>query len=320
MAQDAQYSQFYNARMYQNPAFTGSDRMHSIGLNHRSQWPGLPGSYTTSMVSYDAWLSKQRIGLGGYVIRDVAGVSQLASTSGNLVGSYTLRLSEGLRFAAGFQAGVVNRNNSFYSLTFESDFEDAIGPRGVDPVLANGVNRTYFDLGLGGLLYSRYFWFGGSVHHLTMPNQGVIEGQDANLPMRITLHFMGNFPLVDVRRFEYDKINYILYPVLQYRKQGPYDQFDGGAYVFINPMVFGVTYRGLPIKQYFPGIFNQDALSFMFGWQYENLRFAYSYDYNLSRVMANISGSHEISVQVLVPYPPERKKVRYRPIPCPKFD
>ena len=52
-AQDPEFSQFYAAPLYLNPAFAGSARCPRIGLNYRNQWPALNKTYITSAVSYD---------------------------------------------------------------------------------------------------------------------------------------------------------------------------------------------------------------------------------------------------------------------------
>ena len=40
-AQDPQFSQYYAAPLYLNPAFTGSEMLPRIGANYRNQWPGI---------------------------------------------------------------------------------------------------------------------------------------------------------------------------------------------------------------------------------------------------------------------------------------
>ena len=43
-AQDPQYSQFYAAPQYLNPAFTGMTIQDRIVINYRHQWPSIPGA------------------------------------------------------------------------------------------------------------------------------------------------------------------------------------------------------------------------------------------------------------------------------------
>ena len=45
--QDPQFSQFYAAQLYLNPAFTGSTQISRAGINYRNQWPAIDASYVT---------------------------------------------------------------------------------------------------------------------------------------------------------------------------------------------------------------------------------------------------------------------------------
>lgn len=48
IAQDPYFSQFYNNRIYLNPAYAGLDRDWTVSLNHRDQWAGVPdGDFNT---------------------------------------------------------------------------------------------------------------------------------------------------------------------------------------------------------------------------------------------------------------------------------
>ena len=52
IAQDTQYSQFYAAPLYLNPALTGASELTRVGVNYRNQWPGLDYSFN----SYSAYI------------------------------------------------------------------------------------------------------------------------------------------------------------------------------------------------------------------------------------------------------------------------
>jgi hypothetical protein len=44
-AQDPQYSQFYAAPLYLNPAFAGATGQNRIGINYRNQWPAIDANF-----------------------------------------------------------------------------------------------------------------------------------------------------------------------------------------------------------------------------------------------------------------------------------
>src|SRR6478736_5086520 len=80
LSQDIQFSQFYNAQLYQNPGFAGAAHLPRATSHSRIQWPALDAKYITSLVSFDGFSSKFNSGFGGYVLKDWQGGSKLTST------------------------------------------------------------------------------------------------------------------------------------------------------------------------------------------------------------------------------------------------
>ena len=70
---------------------------------------------------------------------------------------------------------------------------------------------------------------------------------------------------------------------------------DVGAYFTLPPLIVGLWYRGLPIKQT-DGIANSDALIFMVGVESKRATFGYSFDYTISDLGIGTGGAHEISI------------------------
>ena len=62
-AQDPQFTQFYAAPVYLNPAFTGLTDNHRIAVNYRNQWPSVSKSFQTYLASYDYNLQKINSGI-----------------------------------------------------------------------------------------------------------------------------------------------------------------------------------------------------------------------------------------------------------------
>jgi hypothetical protein len=52
-AQDPQFSQFYAAPLYLNPAFAGGTGQARAGMNYRNQWPAIDANFTTMSVYGD---------------------------------------------------------------------------------------------------------------------------------------------------------------------------------------------------------------------------------------------------------------------------
>ena len=104
-AQDAQFSQYYQAPLYLNPGFTGITPGHRMVLNHRLQWPGLPQAFSTYAASYDMFLEKIRSGVGVQVMTDKMGSANWRSTTVQLLYSYKVPLNEKLVFSPGLSFG-----------------------------------------------------------------------------------------------------------------------------------------------------------------------------------------------------------------------
>ena len=86
-SQDLHFSQFFNSPLTTNPANTGfiPDGNYRIGINYRDQWASIPVPYKTMSAYGDFQLFRDRLeygwlGLGGVVLRDVAGAGNLTST------------------------------------------------------------------------------------------------------------------------------------------------------------------------------------------------------------------------------------------------
>src|SRR5690349_6060643 len=87
-AQDLHFSQWYNSPLTINPANTGfiPDADYRLGANYRNQWSSvMTVPYKTMSIWGDAQVFRDRIesgwvGLGGAILRDVAGSGSLTST------------------------------------------------------------------------------------------------------------------------------------------------------------------------------------------------------------------------------------------------
>src|SRR5689334_25236350 len=87
-AQDLHFSQYFNSPLSTNPANTGfiPDGDYRIGVNYRNQWSSVMSvPYKTMSAFGDMQVGKDRfqngwIGLGGLVLKDVAGAGNLSST------------------------------------------------------------------------------------------------------------------------------------------------------------------------------------------------------------------------------------------------
>jgi type IX secretion system PorP/SprF family membrane protein len=334
-AQDPQYSQFYAAPLYLNPAFAGSAMAPRVNFNHRNQWPSLSANFVTSSISADMYFDKVKSGVGVIVTTDRQ-FTNLTTTDLGLLYSYHLRINDGLTAKLGVQGSYVTRGINFADYTFGDQINTYLTtgayPRiSNDQILQGGNNLTpqlkYWDFSTGALVYSDQFWIGASLHHLNQPTQS-FNDKDARLPMKIGVQAGYRIPLADYLignnlgdAIEREKS---ITPVVHYKRQGASDQLDIGAYLTYSPIVLGAWYRGIPLKTYTKdnvSIISHDAAVFLVGYRQDNFSIGYSYDATISR-LGSTGGAHEISLSYTFSdwiEPRKAPRSRKGELKCPKF-
>jgi type IX secretion system PorP/SprF family membrane protein len=326
--QDPQFSQFYAAPLYLNPAFAGSTNQARVGLNYRNQWPAIDANFTTFSAFGDVYIEEKNSGVGFIINHDREGILGLTSTSVALQYSYDLQLTKKFSFRPGFQAALYNRSVSFSKLTFGNQFDPATGQVDASRISGenlNGQSKFFPDISMGGLLYSQNLWFGVSAFHITQPNQSVVGGSDP-LPIKVSAHagykvfFKEGTMKVGLYNVPQERS---IAPTIQYRHQGQWDQMDVGMYLTLEPLVLGMWYRGIPFKKV-NGYANNESLVMLIGLTKRGpkdiLNIGYSYDYTLSKLGSTSGGAHEFSIMYSWSTRDPRKPAKDKLIiPCPKF-
>lgn len=325
-AQDPQYSQFYANKLYLNPAFSGSEEMSRAFLTARYQWPDLYATYFTGTVSFDHYFEKVKSGSGLIITRDQVPFANLKTTDIGIQYAYRIDISEDLSFRPGIQVSWVSRSIDYTKIDFPAQYDDWGFQGGSTNENLSSDRISYANFAAGGLLYSPVFWFGFASHNLSRPNQSLLQG-DSRLPVRTGFHAGYKIYLKEKARkrygFKEDDDEISLTAAANYRMEGKSDQLDLGAYLNYHQLVFGLWYKGLPVKNYQPTILNHESVIGLIGLDLGNFRMGYSYDITVSRLAkANTAGAHEISLTYLFDLPSGGKKrckpKNRRPV-CPKF-
>ena len=97
-AQDPQFSQFYAAPLYLNPAMAGSTGQARAGINYRNQWPAIDANFTTMSAYFDYFIEDKNSAVGMIITRDKEGLAGLRSISLGLQYAYELKINENLGF------------------------------------------------------------------------------------------------------------------------------------------------------------------------------------------------------------------------------
>ena len=311
-AQDPQFTQFYAAPMYLNPAFTGVTYEHRFVANYRNQWPGIKKAYQTYMASYDYNLSDLNSGLGITVMQDRAGTAGLTHTQFGVNYAYHFKISKFAEIRMGANLNYNMKRLDFSKLKFNDQINSGSS---ISLDAANYEQLNFMDFAAGALLNSTEYWLGLSTKHLTQPNSSLI-GDRVPLPLTISLH--GGYRFIIEQKSK--ELKRYVSPAFNYRHQQKYDQLDIGVYYFHLPLNVGLWYRGLPFKKYEATYSSRETIAVLVGFDITdyNLRVGYSYDLTISKLgISNSLGGHEISLI----YEVAKKKKRNKRIlvSCPKF-
>jgi type IX secretion system PorP/SprF family membrane protein len=335
MAQDPQFTQFYAAPLYHNPAFTGGAYAPRVMFNYRNQWPSLNANFITSLTSVDHYIDKANSGIGLTVLNDAQG-NRLKNTEIAALYSYQLQIGEKNFLRMGLQGSYSVRGFDPSGLTFGDQFTNNgfTGNQSQDPFANRSNFQTIrkFDVGSGFLFYNPRVFLGASMYHITrptlsfadnnIPSPGCVTGDC--IPRKLMINGGLNIPLNNPYSGagNADK-EFVATPTFLYKKQGQFSQLDMGAYLTYTPLTLGLWYRGIPLKKVFSNFPNQDAVAALVGFRFENFSVGYSYDLTISGLGASSGGSHEISISYQLdkfereksPYFKQRKKE----LACPKF-
>ena len=299
-AQDLHFSQYFNAPLLVNPANTGfsPDDDYRVGINYRNQWASItPNPYKTFSAWGDVQLFNDRfatgwVGVGGALLRDVAGSGGLTATRGFASIAYHQLLGQNSLLSGGFNIGFINKRIDLNKLTFDNQwngkFFDITAPSG-ESFAYNSV--TYLDLqaGLNYALFpteNSYINVGFSAMHINRPSESFFASSltETRIDPRFTLFVNGSFKLND---------QWILNPNIYVSKMGT-------AYETVAGLNAHYNLSGDGNSQLIGGLYvrAKDAFIPMAGYQLSDVSFTISYDgtssslgtYNQTR------GAYELSI------------------------
>ena len=319
-SQDIQFSQYYQAPMYLNPAFAGSAHHHRIISHNRLQWPHADAKYTTIQASYDTYFNHYRSGIGFMATSDKQGGNSISSTDFQAIYSYELHLHEKYTFRFGLQGGFIRRNVDVTDRVFPNQTTSD----GYNTSLSSGeglinVSKNMLDISAGGVFYSDRLWLGLAAHHINTPNQSYI-GEVSRYPAKFSVMGGYKIPLSHAHHAFFEDVKEIsLTPTFLYKAQGKSDQLDIGTYLTYDQLLIGTWYRGIPFKKYDSNVSNNESIIGFIGWHFEHFSVGYSYDYILSALrQARPWGAHELNLTVVL-YKEHKGAKPMKKLPCPTF-
>lgn len=301
-AQDLHFSQFMNSPLLTNPANTGfiPDGDYRIGANFRNQWSSITAfPYKTMSAFGDVQTMNNSdntgwLGLGGVVLRDVAGTGVLTSTKVYGSVAYHQMVNAGSLVSLGFNVGWANKRINTTNLTFPSQwngkFFDVNQVTTAPKLDANNI--SYLDMQVG----ANYAYFptdkaylnvGFSAMHVNRPRESFFNassGVDNRIPVRYTGFVNGSFMVND---------RVIVNPNVYASLQAKSYEVVGGLNAHYNlsgdgekVLIAGLYYR------------YKDAVIPMVGLGYKDINFTFTYDATMSDLnnFNNGRGAFEFSI------------------------
>ncbi|MFL2579558.1 MAG: PorP/SprF family type IX secretion system membrane protein [Parvicellaceae bacterium] len=319
-SQDPLFTQFFSNALQLNPALAGRDLSPRFHTTYRNQWPEINNGYITYNIEYDQFADKLHGGIGFQLLHDQTGSGALNTTSFSSIYSYQLAINRDWTVNFGMKASFVQKS---------LDWGDAIWGDQIDPALGvvnptsqpQGNNALYVDFNSGILLFSKNLFLGASIDHLTRPKETFfynISGSNSTNKIPIRSSFHGGYKIRVLQNGLFHK-ELFLSPEFVIDLQSNLKRYNFGTYFVDGIFDLGFWYRHTRFldannENYSP----QDAFVVVIGVEKNNLRFGYSYDFNISNIATSSLGAHEISFTIDLP---EKRKhdSKFRVIQCPQF-
>lgn len=322
-AQDLHFSQFFNSPLTTNPANTGflPENDYRLGANYRQQWASIPVQFKTMSIFGDAQAFRDRfesgwMGLGGAILRDVAGSGNLTSTKVYGSAAYHQMLGATGLLSAGFNVGWANKRIDVTKFTFDSQwngkFFDAGAPSG-ENFAATNINYLDVQVGLNYAYFptdNLYFHTGVSVHHVNSPKETFFNsasGYDNAIARRY-------IAFADAIIKASDRV--IVSPAAYFTTQAKAKELTLGLHANYNlsgdgetQVIGGLYYRG------------GDAFIPMLGFQWKSVRLMFSFDATTSSLKNynNMRGASEFALLYNGFYNQYNKSLRQMQCPTPRF-
>jgi type IX secretion system PorP/SprF family membrane protein len=272
--QDPMTSNYMFNTLTYNPGVAGTSGMICATALNRQQWVGFKGAPSTTLFNVSAPFNpfKIRSGAGLVVESDNIGFDKDISISLNY--SYLLDLGEGV-LGIGISGGVLNKT---LDPTWEIPDGDIFTPPSGDPLIPeNKESVVAFDAGLGFFYTTDKYYAGLSVTHINQPKLKYSKG---------TPYVSRHYYLTGGYILQLPNPSLELLPSLYAFSDGKVIQFSVTSLIRYNKKVWGgVSYR--------PG----NALVGIAGLElFNGIRIGYAYDFTISDIRKNTTGSHEFLV------------------------
>ncbi|MGD0340202.1 MAG: type IX secretion system membrane protein PorP/SprF [Bacteroidales bacterium] len=275
-----------------NPGIAGTSGMICATAINRQQWLGFDGAPKTTIFNVSAPVSPFRIksGVGLVVESDNIGFDKDINLS--LAYSYLLDLNIG-KLGLGINLGVMDET---IDPAWKIPNGDGFTQPDQDPLIPS-TKESYvaFDAGIGAFLQADKYYASLSITHINSPTIKYSKG---------TTYISRHYYLTGGYTLQLPNPSLELLPSVFAYSDGKVIQFNLTSLVRYNKKVWGgVGYRA------------GDALIGIVGFElYNGIKIGYSYDFTLSDIRKNSTGSHELMVNYCFDMNLGKSPMRYKSI------
>jgi len=253
--QEPQFTQFFDNKLFVNPAYAGSRELLNVTGIHREQWMGFSGRPVSSTLSIHSPLKYESVGVGMTFVHDQAGPISQTMVYGDF--SYTLKFKNADRkLSFGLKGGlnVISAATSTLETTQDNDpkllqnvqnqvnpnfgfgiyyhgphfFAGASTPRIIEQSFGNSETtkerRHYFGI-IGGIvdlnsstafIYREKIWFGGMYRWDAA--FGIFS--QFQLTDQFKVGVAGDFGTQEIRKYNYGTVEVLLSYDFRFNKKG----------------------------------------------------------------------------------------------------
>jgi type IX secretion system PorP/SprF family membrane protein len=306
--QDPNYSQYFSAPLYFNPANTGINSGLRARFSFRDQWPNLPVDFKSYYFSAD--IGDRNLpgagGIGLVVNSNNAGISYIKNTLIGLSVSVRVPMTSTLAAQVGIKASIVQKSLNWDDMVYTDQLSDKYGNIYATQFTHPDINSKVFpDFSAGGVLQFANTegnvngTVGFAVDHIFRPDESFLSTASAPLPRK----YVGHLDLVlsagsgrtSSAMYAASNEPLRLNPGILYQNMGNRSLIQAG----LNLLKYNIYLGG-----WFKGSFDANtgsAISLLAGYRYTfaenmNLKFMYSYDLQMAGSLQGMGGAHEISL------------------------
>jgi type IX secretion system PorP/SprF family membrane protein len=306
--QDVNFSQWFSAPLYFNPAYTGLATGLRGRFLFRDQWPNLPVDFKSYYFSAD--IGDRRLpgsgGVGLVIESDNEGISFIHDLSVGLNLSVRIPIATNLISQVGIKAAVVQKRVNYDELVFTDQLSAQYGNIYQSSFIPPDASKRVFpDFGAGGILQfaneqgNMNGTVGLAVDHIFQPDESFLSTGTSPLPRKFIAHadFVisaggGSSSAYYSSNSEYDlKVN----PGIIYQNQASMSALEVGLNMLKYNIYIGAWYKST-LKD-----IPSSAIALLAGYRYTfaqdmSIKFMYSYDLQISSNLQGLGGAHEVSL------------------------